>query len=31
MDDLFANYTFGKVALKKIKPTDPNFRLYCAG
>lgn len=31
MEDLFANYTFGKVALKKIKPADPNFRLYCAG
>jgi hypothetical protein len=31
MEDLFADTTFGKVALAKIKPTDPNFRLYFAG
>lgn len=30
-EDLFAHTTFGKIALAKIKPTDPNFRLYKAG
>jgi hypothetical protein len=30
-DDLFADYTYGKIALEKMKPTDPNFRLYEAG
>ncbi len=31
MDDLFADMPYGKEALAKIKPTDPNFRLYSAG
>ena len=29
--DLFAEYTFGKIALQKIAPVEPNFRLYLAG
>jgi hypothetical protein len=29
--DIFAEQTFGKVALKKLTPTDENFRLYKAG
>lgn len=29
--DLFAEYTFGKIALKKIASTEPNFRLFLAG
>ncbi len=31
MDDVFAKETYGKIALQKIAPTDPNFRLYLAG
>jgi hypothetical protein len=31
MKDIFAETTFGKLALAKIKPTEPNFRLYSAG
>ena len=31
MEDLFADTTFGKLALGKIKPANPNFRLYSAG
>lgn len=30
-DDLFSGTTFGKLALAKIKPADPNFRLFSAG
>lgn len=30
-EDVFADTAYGKAALAKIKPTDPNFRLYCAG
>ncbi|MEX3555316.1 MAG: hypothetical protein VB131_01375 [Burkholderia gladioli] len=29
--DLFAEYPFGKIALEKINPQSPNFRLYSAG
>lgn len=29
--DAFADLGYGKLALKKIAPTDPNFRLYEAG
>lgn len=29
--DMFAQYGFGKAALAKIKPEDPDFRLYAAG
>jgi hypothetical protein len=29
--DPFADMTFGKLALKKLAPTDSNFRLYKAG
>lgn len=29
--DLFADTAFGKAALAKLKPTDPNFRLFFAG
>lgn len=29
--DIFADLTYGKIALKKIAPTDANFRLYKAG
>ncbi len=29
--DLFAELEFGKIALKKLAPTDPHFRLYKAG
>lgn len=31
MKDFFADQPCGKAALAKIKPTDPNFRLYSAG
>ena len=31
MEDLFKDTTFGKLALTKIKPASPNFRLYSAG
>ena len=30
-EDLFADTTYGKLALAKIKPADVNFRLYFAG
>lgn len=30
-EDIFADYSYGKVALQKIAPADPNFRLYEAG
>jgi len=30
-NDIFAQTPFGKIALEKIKPTSPNFRLYSAG
>lgn len=29
--DLFADHPMGKAAIKKIKPDDPNFRLFMAG
>lgn len=31
MVDVFAETTYGKLALKKLAPVGPNFRLYCAG
>ena len=31
MEDLFKETTFGQLALAKIKPASPNFRLYSAG
>ncbi|ODP35163.1 hypothetical protein A9762_12275 [Pandoraea sp. ISTKB] len=31
MDDIFANQTFGKIALKKLEPLPANFMLYVAG
>lgn len=31
MDDVFADTTYGKLALEKLAPVGPNFRLYCAG
>lgn len=31
MEDLFADTTFGKLALRKLAPIAPNFRLYSAG
>jgi hypothetical protein len=30
-EDIFADQSYGKLALQKIAPTDPNFRLYKAG
>lgn len=30
-EDLFAAQSYGKIALQKIKPSSPNFRLYSAG
>lgn len=30
-EDIFADQSYGKVALQKIAPTDPKFRLYKAG
>ncbi|UVT00047.1 hypothetical protein [Burkholderia glumae] len=30
-DDPFADTSFGRLALKKIKPTSSNFRLFEAG
>ncbi|WP_186050448.1 hypothetical protein [Burkholderia gladioli] len=30
-NDLFADTNFGRIALAKIKPASPNFRLYEAG
>lgn len=30
-EDVFADMTFGKLALQKLAPVDPNFRLYKAG
>ena len=29
--DLFADLSYGKVALQKLAPVDPDFRLYKAG
>lgn len=29
--DFFAETSYGKVALQKMAPTDPDFRLYYAG
>lgn len=29
-EDIFATYSYGKVALKKMAPTPDNFRLYQA-
>ena len=29
--DIYAEYSFGKIALKKFKSEDSNFRLFCAG
>jgi hypothetical protein len=29
--DVFADQNYGKAALQKMAPTDPNFRLYLAG
>ncbi|WP_254451680.1 hypothetical protein [Duganella vulcania] len=29
--DKFAGESYGQIALKKIAPTDPNFRLFYAG
>lgn len=29
--DVFAEYSYGKIALRKMGPVDPNFRLYLAG
>lgn len=29
--DIFADQPYGKIALRKINPSSPNFRLYCAG
>lgn len=29
--DLFAEFSYGQIALQKLAPTDPNFRLYKAG
>lgn len=31
MEDLFADTTFGKLALEKLAPVAQNFRLYYAG
>jgi hypothetical protein len=31
MQDIFDSMPWSTVALAKIKPTDPNFRLYSAG
>lgn len=29
--DIFAECTYGKIALKKMGPVPENFRLFCAG
>ncbi|WP_199031383.1 hypothetical protein [Ralstonia sp. ASV6] len=29
--DIFADQLYGQLALEKIKPSSPNFRLYMAG
>lgn len=31
MEDLFADTTFRRLALTKLAPTSPSFRLYAAG
>lgn len=31
MEDIFAQQSYGKVALAKMKPDNPDFILYCAG
>lgn len=30
-EDIFADQSYGKLALQKFAPVDPNFRLYIAG
>lgn len=30
-EDIFAEQSYGKLALQKFAPVDPNFRLYIAG
>lgn len=30
-EDIFAQMSYGKVALRKMGEVDPNFRLYCCG
>lgn len=30
-EDIFGKMPFGKIALAKLKPASPNFRLYSAG
>lgn len=30
-EDVFAAFSYGKIALEKINPSSPNFRLYSAG
>lgn len=29
--DLFAEYSYGQIALQKLAPVEPDFRLYKAG
>jgi len=29
--DVFAQHTFGKIALQKLSPVPDDFRLFCAG
>lgn len=31
MEDIFAEMSYGKLALKKLAPVAPNFKLYFAG
>lgn len=31
MEDLFADTTYGRLALQKLAPVAPNFRLFSAG
>lgn len=31
IEDLFAKQSYGKIALQKLNPSSPNFRLYSAG
>lgn len=31
MEDVFADTTYGKIALEKLKPTGADFRLFFAG
>lgn len=30
-NDVFADLAFGQIAIRKLAPVDPNFRLYKAG